>query len=177
MLLGQLNEIRESGGSSLSIAPTDTIIDPNLACEDYIGSREFIDYLMKKIGLSWLDIHKTKIIEIEKNKIIKIFNNDQDMLLLKIFADENKAILLDNQGKNIFEFKTEKISIDSFLLIEFRMENLDDIIKVMLHDDTKYFINKNYENVFDLVNSILKYSYNENDKIHSKVEIDKKSSL
>ena len=47
----------------------------------------------------------------------------------------------------------------------------------MLYDDTKYFKNEIYANISELVNRILRYNFREDDKIHSKVQLDKKSTL
>jgi hypothetical protein len=174
-LLIRLDGIKKNGGVEVGVTTTDSITDPKFKYEYYVGSREFINYLKEKFNIKWLDINKTNIIEAEKNKIIKIFNDDQNFLLLEIFGEKNKAILSDGGGRSIFEFITDRLGESSFLLCEFRPERVEDIIKETLKNE--YFRERMFSYVSELVNRILRYDLDIPDEIHLKGEKDKIASL
>ena len=174
-LLFSLDGIKKNGGVEVGITTTDSIIDPKLKYEYYVGSREFTNYLKEKFKIKWLDINKTNIIEVDKDKIIKIFNDDQNFLLLEIFEEKNKAILSDGGGRLIFEFNIDILGKSSFLLCEFRPERVEDIIRETPKNE--YFMERMFSYVSELVNRILRYNLDIQDEIHLKGEKDKIASL
>jgi hypothetical protein len=165
-LLRQLRNTYEDGEPQLSIAPVNTIVDPQYDYEYHTGSREFINYLKDKFDIKWLDVDKTQIIEIEKNKLIEIVNDMQNSLLLEVFIGENKTVLSHKDGTTIFEFDLQKIGEESYLLCE--KVSTDELIKKIFLGHYSWFNVEMRNSLFELINKILNYTVQASDEIHFK---------
>ena len=169
-----LKNIKENGGIKYSITTTDNILDPEIS-NDYYGSKDFIRYLKDEFDIYWLNMEKTKIIEAEKGKIIKFFNDDQNFLLLKICIEKGKAFLLDRNEKLVFEFIIDPLDKFSFLICEFRSKKIEDHMKERLNNI--YFKEQIFFYVSELVNKILSYDSDIQNKTYFKSDKERISTL
>jgi hypothetical protein len=136
-VLNSLEQMNRDHGYHRMLAITDILVDPVYQSDPHGGSRRFIEHLRDKFKINWLEERNTKIIEIRKNRIIK-FCNGKNELVLRIYPEKNKGILLEGKTK-IAQFIVEELSKDSFLIQEFIPSTAGDYLQKMLNSENFYF--------------------------------------
>lgn len=151
-IINEMKNLENKGGLFYSYGMTETITDPILSDDPMVGSKQFVDFLKNNLNITWADRETTKIIEVEKNKEIKIFDKKNE-LTLKIYLDKLEAVLFDRK-KHLFKFTLEEPAKEIYELNEFRhttIKEYSSIIQSRLNREVK-------KNVSDLCLGIIDYA-------------------
>lgn len=165
--INEMRNLESNGGLFYSYGMTETITHPTYSDDPMLGSKQFVDFLKNNLNITWVDRETTKIIEVEKNKEIKILDKKNE-LTLKIYLDKLEAVLFD-KNRNLFKFTLEKPAKDVYELTELRPTSIKEylsIIQPRLEREIK-------KNLSDLCLGILDYAtwitYHKGDE-HTKTE-------
>jgi hypothetical protein len=142
-VLKTLRRIEEKGGESGNVGYVEDLANPEYD-DGFHGPRGFIQGLKNTIKIEWLDLNNTKIIELEKNKLFKIYDEEKEnALFLEIFPENNIAILSDNKNEKIREFYLEKDQLsrtsEDYAITYFNAITVDDYIDKLFAKEYFYF--------------------------------------
>jgi len=107
--IDHFRSINENGIQNISIATTDTIMDPDMRDLETVGLKGFTNYLSKYFNLSWLNNDKIRT-RIKKNNLNEIVvAKGGKKLTITLLSNESKASF-SYLGSIIGELPIEKIS-------------------------------------------------------------------
>lgn len=103
--------IRDKGVLNISVASTESITDPELKDLETVGLKGFINYLIERFHLKWLNNYKigTKIERIASNEII--ITKGRRKLIITLIPDRSKALIF-YQNLCIGELPIERMPND-----------------------------------------------------------------
>ena len=140
--VNSLKDIQLSGGYYSLVTSTKDLIN----LKDKKSSTKFIKYVKEKFKIRWLDEKKFQLDLIENNLNL-IIKSGERKLYLKLYPDEEKAVL-SNDNNKICEFylEREQADIENYELYEFIPIDLYDYIvkfvKYVRSDDDIPFSNQ-----------------------------------
>lgn len=173
--LKNLKEIKETGGLDRQITLISTLTDSLYSEHKSLGSKAFIQYLLDKREIKWLKVESSIIQKIKKNRLIKIIEGKNE-LLLKIDTSNLQAKLHESDvelfsfglkkfGKNDYVITEGRrsIEIENFLTINvpsfefFIKQNITEFCPKILEQNAKFhYGNMKKKNDILLTNKILK---------------------
>jgi hypothetical protein len=158
--LDRLRDIEENGGSIKYLGYTDNLTNPKLDWPVMCVPPSLLSHIKEKFNIKWISADTAKIIELEKNKLIKIIDDKNNQLTLKIYPEKNVAVLLD-KDRIIEEFELKKHGT-RYMLTDFIPTDVEDFIddEISINDDDIEFHYDLNSHVDEFGYSMLKYVCN-----------------
>jgi|SRR5215208_4294103 len=155
--LEKLRIVDTNGGETHTLGCLRDLADSLFDHGVMYGRRIFIQGLKNSSKIKWLDIDNTKIIELEKDRLFKICDDQKNELILEIYEEKNLAVLLDHNHK-IKEFNLEQeVITGDYYITCFNHTITEDYVEQRFKDRCFYFYNQidKYQKAF--CNSMLEY--------------------
>lgn len=154
-LLSSLEQVNRHHGDSYNLGFTDTLVDSRYDSDPNLGSRQCIEYLKDKFKINWLEVRDTKIVEVRKNRIIKICSGKNE-LVLRIHPEKNKAIL--SEGKRrISEFVIQDKGGGSYFIMDFIPMTTKDYLERRFNNKNFHFHGEMEDHRFRLCSDLMTY--------------------
>jgi hypothetical protein len=172
-VFGMFQSLREEGVANVSVASTESITDPELRDLETVGLKGFIDYLIERFDLKWLNNDKTitKVKRVASNEII--ITKGRKKIIIKLIPDELKALIL-YQNSCIGELPIERMPNDDtnneYIFMEYKRITAEEMWEL-----PNFYIHNKFRRLrFDLVNHVLNYCcmdfYMTNKELKTKTE-------